>query len=97
MKIKVVSHAAKPVHHLHRIIQKHVPHPAAAGKVLLCTSIILTGSSIALIPTPHFQPENIHFVVHTVKDGIAYTIHGIGSAPLVEAVLAYFGRLISKF
>lgn len=96
MKIKLITHAALPVHSLHDLIHKHVPHPRTAGKVLLCSTIILTGSSIALIPTPEIHPENLHFIAHTFKDGVAYTIHGIGSAPLIEAILAFVGKVIAK-
>lgn len=54
------------------------------GKYTIAFTVVFTGAYMAVNP--------VHGVPHFVWDGIAYTIHGMGAAPIVESILRKFQK-----
>lgn len=61
--------------HIHRISGVH----PAVGKYGIAFVVVFSGAWMAVNP--------VHGIPHFLWDGIAYTIHGMGAAPIVESVL----------
>lgn len=68
-----------PVRLIGHGLQKIIPHNRKQGEVVIGTIIMFTGAGIASLHFAHIP----HFIV----DGVGYTIHAIGAAPIIERVL----------
>lgn len=50
-------------------------------KIALCVLVVFLGAFLATLKQS--------LIPHFIQDGIAYTIHGIGAAPLIERLLIF--------
>jgi len=80
MKKGICSVAALPVNLLlrgiHRINPIHCHRKKLYIRYGFCTMIVFTGAGMATYEQ--------HYIAHFLWDGIAYSIHGIGLAPICE-------------
>lgn len=85
----LVSHfvTAKPIMWAVRKLVPHTTIHPATVKYSVSFTVVFAGAFMATHPW--------HAVPHFLWDGIAYTIHGFGAAPIGEDVVRYvraFGR-----
>lgn len=64
--------------HMHRKLGVH----PVLGKYAACFGVVFAGAYMATHPI-----QALPHAAHFIWDGIGYTIHGIGAAPVAEAVL----------
>jgi hypothetical protein len=64
--------------HMHRKLGVH----PVVGKYAACFGVVFAGAYMATHPI-----QALPHAAHFIWDGIGYTIHGIGAAPVAEAVL----------
>lgn len=76
---------SRPVAIVAEVITKRVGGCPHVKRYTVAATVVLTGSFMATHP--------LHFLPHFLWDGLAYTIHGLGAAPIAEGVLR---RLAAK-
>lgn len=76
---KLIKAGAWPVVSLVRVINKVVPHNTHTGTVITSVTVIIVGSYIAAVPQT--------VVPHFLWDTMAWFIHGLGAAPLIDKVM----------
>lgn len=82
-KVKQVFKVASlPVRWLAHGLHKLVPHNKRCSEVAISVALVLTGAWLASL--------HQELIPHVVWDATAWTIHGIGAAPIVGYVLSFF-------
>jgi hypothetical protein len=77
--------AAKPINLLVEKIHTETCKHKHITRGTVCLIVVFAGAFMAThIPT--VIPHELHFV----WDGVAYSIHGIGAAPIAERIIAFF-------
>lgn len=70
---------SRPIVIVSKVVYKHLGIHPVAGKFGLACITVFSGAFMAVNP--------IHSIPHFIWDGIAYTIHGLGAAPIAESIL----------
>jgi hypothetical protein len=73
---------SRPVVKVAHFVHRRLGVNPVVSKYGFSFAVLFSGAYLALNP--------IHYVPAFVWDGIAYTIHGLGAAPIAEAILTRF-------
>jgi hypothetical protein len=83
--LRLLAVASRPVKLLARGLHKLIPHNKRWSVLMLGVLFMLLGSYMATTPQ--------HIVPHALWDMVAYFIHGLGGAPIIERIITLGGKL----